>query len=851
MASAIITIGGGVAGAAIGNWIAPGVGAKWGWTIGTMITGMLVQPRPEIGKLYDRRISSSAWGSTLPKVWGYARLGGTIIWAATDSNGNILIQHQSSGSGSGGPTQDTYSETIAVAFCVGTIYKRDPSDIHGGSLSALSPTLQTLWATDLIAYDYRDATLSNELVLGSNLFWHNGAETGNGDPIIQAAMGSQTSSFPGIAYALMSNWSLVPYQETTPQISAEIATVDCNLDRVISDLCGEVGLLSGDIDVSEIASIPIKAPGVYRGVIVADTGTPQDDIRAICAGFQVDQIKSDSLIRYVPKGGAVILTIPWDDLGAVSGRPDQGRTRLDREDPNPLDLPGRVELSYIDTQRHYQQGLMAKNRADAWPVNVEQISTPVAMSEADAYQMTTQWLDMRWTEIPPYKFSLPPQYLYLCIADPVNLTLEDGSTVRVRLTDLQSAAYGEIKAGAVPDDPDMLSLAPVLTSGGGTGSGANTFTPAVTPITFICYSGTELRDGDESAPGFDTAGWWENGGSGGQIFWQAPSDTAWNPSGSITQRSVFGVATTALADASAAGFDGTHNVHVDVSETFGVLTAATLLQIEGGVNAAVLGREIIGFETPTHTGFHLYTLSDLLRGQRGSPFTGHTSSDQFMMATTALIRTTLPWSCVGQTIQVVVCAAGQTPADVTPVSVVIAAPASAPIAPTSVSDTITYTGTTEQITFSPEYTTPPTGSFTYNWQTRTSPDNVTWSAWSTTTNTPGPFDANLTTGYVEAQVQAVNTSGQVTGWVGSSSIEYFAPSNATQTNYTENIIPTGTVNGTNNVFTLPSTPATGTVKLWVDGQRLSPSQFTIVATMLTITDPTYYPSNSILVDYWK
>lgn len=63
-------------------------------------------------------------------------------------------------------------------------------------------------------------------------------------------------------------------------------------------------------------------------------------------------------------------------------------------------------------------------------------------------------------------------------------------------------------------------------------------------------------------------------------------------------------------------------------------------------------------------------------------------------------------------------------------------------------------------------------------------------------------------------------------------------------------VPTGTINGINNVFTIGfSNPSRKAV--YCDGIRTNPSNFSVSGTTLTITNAEVIPTNSLLIDYIK
>ena len=69
-------------------------------------------------------------------------------------------------------------------------------------------------------------------------------------------------------------------------------------------------------------------------------------------------------------------------------------------------------------------------------------------------------------------------------------------------------------------------------------------------------------------------------------------------------------------------------------------------------------------------------------------------------------------------------------------------------------------------------------------------------------------------------------------------------------NLKSNVIPTGTLNGVNKIFTLPDVPFTGTLKVYSDGQRMNKDiaspDFTLSVRTITFTSA---PISSVLCDY--
>ena len=86
MAQLVLTIAGGVAGNALGGGLGQSLGALLGAVAGGFIDKELFGPqserrKTETGKLSDIRLSGSAYGQTIARVYGRGRVPANIIWA--------------------------------------------------------------------------------------------------------------------------------------------------------------------------------------------------------------------------------------------------------------------------------------------------------------------------------------------------------------------------------------------------------------------------------------------------------------------------------------------------------------------------------------------------------------------------------------------------------------------------------------------------------------------------------------------------------------------------------------------------------------------------------------------------
>lgn len=117
-----------LAGAALGNFIAPGAmflgmsSAGIGFAAGSILYGSMQKlPGAEGPRLQDGKITSSAYGQAIPRVWGVMSVAGNVI----DASEVRERAHRSTQGGKGAPKQTvttySYDADIAVLICEGEI----------------------------------------------------------------------------------------------------------------------------------------------------------------------------------------------------------------------------------------------------------------------------------------------------------------------------------------------------------------------------------------------------------------------------------------------------------------------------------------------------------------------------------------------------------------------------------------------------------------------------------------------------------------------------------------------------------------------------------------------------------
>ncbi len=556
---------------ALGAVFAGRIGGVIGALVGQQISRSLFGGSSREGpRLAELAVTTSSYGTALPRVFGRMRMPGTIIWA-TD-----LVEHKDKqGGGKGKPSvvNYTYSASFAVALASRPI----------GSVGRI-------WADGNLL---RGA--AGDMKVGGTIRVHLGSDDQAPDPLLAAAEGSgRCPAFRGIAYIVFEDLQLADFGNRIPALTFEVLAdqAPLTLSQVVDGVIDNVSAEASFVGVQGLSC----------------DGAIGDLLATLDPAFPIDcDVSGDRLIL------AREATAPTVQLHepAISAADDafgaeQGFTR--KRFPAPSAHP--EILRYYDVDRDYQPGLQ---RAPGRPGIGQPVSTelPVAMSAGDARQLaqtiarraswSRQTLAWRTAELDP---AVRPGSLVTVPAQAGVWRVTDwewrGNGIELSL----SRSYSVATAGTSPADSGSFTP-PIDAPLGQTtlhafelpwdGSGLGE-----TPLTYAATSS-------------DSAGW--SGAAlfvdkgGGQLEPLGPSGRA---------RAISGHATDVLPAASQQVFDRASQVTVQLAASDMHLLGASPETLATGSNRALLGSEIIQFLRAAPLGSGLWRLSGLLRGRGGT-----------------------------------------------------------------------------------------------------------------------------------------------------------------------------------------------------------------------------------------
>jgi hypothetical protein len=178
-------------GAAIGGPLGAVAGAALGGLVDQAAINALTPARQVGPRIPELRLTGAAEGAALPCVFGRARVGGQVIWAAR------FREKRVEGRVGGSKGQKTASYAYSLSFAVA---------VAEGPIDGLG----RVWADGKVM----DMT-------GVTMRLHRGTEDQEPDPLI-AAIEGQAPAYRGVAYVVFEDLPLDPYGNRPPQLSFEV-----------------------------------------------------------------------------------------------------------------------------------------------------------------------------------------------------------------------------------------------------------------------------------------------------------------------------------------------------------------------------------------------------------------------------------------------------------------------------------------------------------------------------------------------------------------------------------------------------------------------------------------------------
>ncbi len=409
----------------------------------------------------------------------------------------------------------------------------------------------------------------------------------------------------GVCYGVNDHGGFFIYDRNTTLTPTAVALAD-----IIDDRCLRSGLLdAADIDTSAITQM-------VRGYKVREVAAIRTSLEPLQGAFPFDIVPSGYQLKFVPRGGSSVATIPAEDLGATAGG-ETPKELLTSSREMDSQLPATVQVTYIDVNREYDKGTgPGARRLNTDAVNVSALDMPIVLNANEAAAIEDRLLYLYWMERTEYRFTLPPTWQHLEPADVVTLSLPS-ATYELRLTATEHLPDGRVECTARPNNPAIYT--PVSYGQEGQAPGQVLTYPGAALLQLLdipCVDSTVMNQpGVLAAVSGYTASW-----PGGHLFRSDDSGQTWKDVQNFLPGVVMGYATNALGSGITHIIDAANVLNVRLFS--GALASVTQAAMFNGANHFAVGAqgrwEIIAAENCVQQSDGTWNLSNLMRGRFGS-----------------------------------------------------------------------------------------------------------------------------------------------------------------------------------------------------------------------------------------
>lgn len=594
-------------GTAVGGPIGGLIGAVAGRTFDTQVLG-LGSRRVEGARQENLEVQSGSYGGTIPLVFGTGRYAGNVIW----STGLLEAREEETQGGKGGPSVTTvrysYSASFAVSLCQGPIQ-----------------SIGRIWADGKLIRSAGDA-----LSVGGTLRVYLGDEDQLPDPLLEGEIGLEaTPGFRGIAYAVFEAMPLAEFGNRIPNLSFEVVEAQTATIGAIAQ-----ALLEG-------AQLPVVntlgGAEAIGGFQVSGSQSYRDALGVVSDLFELTVVAGVDGLDLRPRQTQTQAVIGFDALGA---RPDADEplARIDMDFDHALDLPSQVSVTFSDPATDYQKGVQTALKLKSGGEGTLSVNSAMTLTASDARALAVKTLSKLWDE----------RLVVTVQAGLEASPLEPGDIVSVATSADRDEAFEvtQISHGAMITSITARSLSedvrPAQVGVPGY-SGETQYQQSITPpsieTTVFELPATPQFGADLSvhAAVARTGGRLNSAG----LYISRDGGVNFDLAAQIPTSAVTGVCLNGLPDGNAALFDNASVLEVQLDHVDMALATRPQLAILNGANLALVGSELLQFQTAHLQEDGTYRLSGLLRARGGTNHRqmGEAAGQPFILLATGDIAT--------------------------------------------------------------------------------------------------------------------------------------------------------------------------------------------------------------------
>lgn len=600
-----------------------GSGGAWGALGSTKgyATRLFEVPGIDGPRLSDLTIQSSAYGESIPLVWGpQNRLAGNVIW----STGLIERVKKVEGGkgGSGESKQYSYSTSVAILLA-GRECER----------------LQRVWCNKKLAFDFAEGNFTTTLSGGAIVYtpvagkgsvfkelrFYPGTTTQMPDSWMEASLGAgNVPAYRGSCYVVFKDLQLQDYGNALPSIEFELVADE---SVAVGDIIRELSAKAGVTAIATFLDDEVLGYKISKNEEVSAAIMPLE------RAYDFMMVEQNGQIRAERRAYTIHATMPADDMAARPASSNQAKPIYEFNRLSTTELPREVSVSYPDPAYDFQSSTQTARRSERDSLNIETVELPVVLTADQARRIAGKVLWERWGASRTISFTVSDQWARLTTGKIIAIPVV-GSLMPFRITKLIRGDNGVWKVEAAYED----SLAYLDDTPGGIVIATEQPERTTGATELYIFNSPLLRE-------IDDGNGYHWGVSSPDATWRGASlqrstdgGTVYTEMSPVAVRSTIGDVPVALASGPTAVWDYANSLTVTLRSPNQSLDSLDEASVLGGLNSAWLGKadgsvgEIIQWQDATLVSPGVYTLSTLLRGRLGTDhYTGlHTADEVFV-----------------------------------------------------------------------------------------------------------------------------------------------------------------------------------------------------------------------------
>lgn len=607
------SIGGSLATGFLGTALGVAGGFAGGLVGGSIDRALGIAPsrRVEGPRLGDLSVQSSAYGQTVPLVYGTMRVAGNVIWA-TGIRETRQEETQSAGGKGGGVsvTQVTYTYSVSCAVAVA-----------GRPITGIG----RVWADGKLLRGP-----SGSLAVGGTMRVHTGGEAQPPDPLIEALEGmGNAPAYRGLAYVVFEDLQLAEYANRIPNLTFEViadAGGAVPLSTVVTDLATRAGLR--EVDASALSAS-------LSGFALGRSASFRQAIEALSQAYPLDGREVDGVVTFAPLPRSVSDSVT--EAGIVAEGRDGDRRTIETVRVQDQELPREIIIRHMDPARDYQVGAQRARRQVTQAHRVDEVDLALVMDANAAKQVAEVVLGRAWMARDRVTFTLPARYLLIAPGDVVRIIPDAVNSYEVQVEEVEFGG-GRITCSGVKFRADVFASA----ASGDSGLFPPSVIPAVPDTTLRLLNLPPVTAADLATPAFHVAAASAGDNWRGAVLYRSmDGGLDYAAAANLAAYAVMGTAVAVLGAGPADYWDEAGTLTVNLIHPDMTLESRPELAVLNGANAALVGDEIIQFRSAALNPDGSYTLSGLLRGRRGTEhaISGHGPDEDFVLLSPSALTT--------------------------------------------------------------------------------------------------------------------------------------------------------------------------------------------------------------------